>query len=189
MPADMKAQLTAAAALRRQGRGWSLTQELLFRLQRTFDRERDERRDPAARALCYLLAEVIATVAFNVRPRHWRSDPFAFRTMRLAFNNILDALEPPGEIQAPSRTDAGNPWTELGQLWAVPGDRLFSIMQHQTPEDMARFTSEVLLRRLAEETVEPAGEGIATRTVPQNEREMEFGMGAARRHLAIRKGE
>jgi hypothetical protein len=185
----MKTQLVASAARRDRGRGWSLTQEILFRVQRSFDRERDERRDPAARALCYLLAEVITTVAFNVRPRHWRSDPFAFRTMRLAFNHLLDALEPSGEIQAPARTDEDNPFAELGQLWAIPGDRLLSIQQHQTPGDMARFTSDVLLMRLAQQTVvEPAGEGYATRrNISQSEQEMEFGMGAARRHLEIRK--
>lgn len=132
---------------------------------------------------------MITTVAFNVRPRPWRSDPFAFQTIRLAFNNILDTLKPPGKIRAPDRTDKGNPFAELGQLWAVSGDHRFQIMQHPTPEDMARFISQVLLSRLAEETVEPTGEGIATRTIPQSEREMEFGMGAARRHLAIRKGE
>jgi hypothetical protein len=187
MPADMKEQLSTAAKGRRQGRGWSLTQELLFRLQRSFDRERDERRDPAARALCYLLAEVITTVAFNVRPRHWRSDPFAFRTMRLAFNYLLDALEPSGEIQAPTRTDKGNPLAELG----LPGDRLLLSQQHQTPEDMARFTSEVLLMRFLQQiVVEPTEEGYVVRkNFSQSEQEMEFGMGAARRHLAIRKGE
>jgi hypothetical protein len=188
MPADMRAQLVASAG-RRPGGGWSLTQELLHRVQRTFDRERDARRDPAARALCYLLAEVITSVAFNVRPRDWRSDRFAFQTVRLAFNYLLDTLEPPGEIRAPDRTDKGNPFAALGQLWAVPGDHRFEITQHQTPEDMARFISHVLLSRLAEETVEPAGEWIATRTIPHSEQETEFGMGAARRHLAIRKGE
>jgi hypothetical protein len=188
MPADIKAQL-AASARRRPGGGWSLTQEILSRLQRTLDKERDARRAPAARALCYLLAEVITAVAFNVRPRDWRSDKFAFQTMRLAFNHLLDWMEPPGEIRPPDRTDKGNPFAELGQLWVVPGDTRFEIVQHQTPEDMARFVAHVLLSRLAEETVEPAGEGVATRTIFQSERDMEFGMRDARRNLAIKKGD
>jgi hypothetical protein len=188
MPVDMKAQLIESAG-RRPGGGWSLTQELLFRLQRTFDKERDARRDPAARALCYLLAEVVTAVAFNVRPRDWRSDRFAFQTVRLAFNHLLDWMEPPGEIRPPDRTDKGNPFAELGQLWVVPGDTRFEIVQHQKPEDMARFIGNVLLSRLAEATVEPAGEGVATRTIFQSERDMEFGMSDARRDLAIRKGE
>jgi hypothetical protein len=187
LPVRMKEQLAASAARRPRG-GWSLTQELLFRLAQTFGKERDARRDPAARALCYLLAEVITSVAFNVRPRDWRSDRFAFQTVRLAFNYLLDTLEPPGEIRAPDRTDEGNPFAALGRLWAVPGDTRFEIVQHQTPEDMARFISHVLLSRLAEETVEP-GEGFATRTIPQSERDLEFGMEDARRDLAIRKGE
>jgi hypothetical protein len=184
----MKAQLAASAATRSRGRSWSVNQEILHRIGATFARERDTRKDPAARALCYLLAEVITSVAFNVRPRDWRSDKFAFQTVRLAFNHLLDTLEPPGEVRAPDRTDKGNPFAALGQLWVVPGDRQFEIVQDQTPEDMARFISRVLLSRLAEETVEPTGEGFATRTVLQIEQEMEFGMGDARRDLAIRKG-
>jgi hypothetical protein len=185
MPADMRAKLEASAA-RRPGKGWVLTQEILHRLQRTFDRERDERRDPASRALCYLLAQVIATVALNVKPREWRSDPFAFRTMKLAFNQILDALEPPGEIKAPNPTeDKESPFAALPifPIWAVPGTGLFATnIGGSTPEEMARFTRDVILMRLAEPEVLPAPFSITS-----SQQDFEFAMSDARRHLEIKK--
>jgi hypothetical protein len=181
MPADMRAKLGASAARRRNGKGWVLTQEILYRLQHSFDRERDEQRDPASRALCYLLAQVIATVAANVRPREWRSDPFAFRTMKLAFGQILDALEPKGEIRPPSRVeDKGDPFAGI-DIWAVSGTGQFMI-GGSTPEEMARFTRDVILMRLAEPASQVPGKGT------WHQRDFEFGITDARRDLEIKKG-
>ena len=104
MPDQMRKRLAAAAKKRPAG-GWSVSQELLHRVQRSFDRERDERRDPATRALCYLLAEVISMATTVLPNRDWRSDPFVFRSISLAFTQLLAALEPEGDIQPPPLED------------------------------------------------------------------------------------
>jgi hypothetical protein len=158
MPPDLRKQLESSAA-DRNGGGWTLTQELLHRLQRSLDRERDEKRDPAARALCYLLAEIISFVAVEtghggelvtnrvtgdakiIPNSNWRSDPFTFHAVRLAFDLILDALQPAGEMQPP-----GNP--NRGEIHIL-GER-FPIPAH-TPEDLARSVRDYLLFRLARE--------------------------------------
>jgi hypothetical protein len=192
MPADMRARLEASAARRQNGNGWVLTQEILHRLQRSFDREREEQRDPASRALCYLLAQVIATAATSVRPRDWRSDPFAFRAIKLAFAQILDALEPPGEIRAPSPTEdtaklfgKEDPFAGLS-IWGVPGSNRF-IVGGSTPEDLARFTRDVILMRLDEPAPETDPEFSTTVSITRAQQDFEFGMKDARRDLEIRK--
>jgi hypothetical protein len=103
MPAEMRKQLEAAA----NKSGKNVTQELLRRLQNSFNRDREKSRDPALRALCFLIAEIAEGVVLpepirfpNAYPL-WRSNPFLFRAFKLAVGKLLDALEPPGEIQAP----------------------------------------------------------------------------------------
>jgi hypothetical protein len=180
MPADMRAGLERSAAKRRQG-GWSLTQEILWRLQRSFDRERDERRDPASRALCYLLAEVISAVAPNTAGPNWRSDPFAFRAIKLAFGQILDALEPKGEIRTPS------------DLWIHPGAMPMrtALSYGGTPEQMAHFICDVMLMRMRqdayEEPPEANQEAMATISPTSTQKEFEFGMSAAVRALKLKE--
>jgi hypothetical protein len=69
----------------------------------TFYRDAERSRDPAQYALGYLLAELIEFVkgATDIRdPSAWRSDPFAYRVIELAFAKILAAERPPGEICA-----------------------------------------------------------------------------------------
>jgi hypothetical protein len=180
MPADMRAQLEASAAQRKNGKGWSLTQEMLHRLQLSFDRERDERRDPASRALCYLLAEVISAVARNnVEPGQWRADPFAFRAIKLAFTQIHDALEPKGKIRSPKSQESDDSFAEL---WSGPGGMLTS--RGQTPEDMAQFIRDVILMRIVQAPLEPhppTGGPFAT----VSRTDYEFGMSDASRHLRL----
>jgi hypothetical protein len=164
MPPDLREQLELSAA-HRNGGGWTLTQELLHRLQRSLDRERDEKRDPAARALCYLLAEIISFVAVTKPPfgglvtnpldgdtkffpnSNWRSDPFTFHAIRLAFDLILDALQPPGEMRPPRTAEQPLDSTIhiLGQRFPIPA---------HTPEDLARSVRDFILFRLAREPSE-----------------------------------
>jgi len=178
MPADMRAKLETAAARRHNGEGWSLTQEMLHRLQRSFDRERDERRDPASRSLCYLLAEVVSAVAGNTaEPGQWRFDPFAFRAIKLAFTQILEALEPKGEIRAPE-PEEGNPFAAF---WGGPGGSHTFTIGGKTPEDMGTFIRDVILMRLSESPADD--EPVATASRPRSQQEFEFGMSDARRHL------
>jgi hypothetical protein len=174
MPAEMRDKLTVSAG-RRKPKAWSLTQEILFRLQRSFDRERDERRDPASRALCYLLAEVISTVAHNSEEGTWRSNPFAFRSIKLAFGQILDALEPKGEIHPPEKSE---------DWWVAPGEPLFQFFEGNTPDDLARFIRDVILMRLSSDPEPPTGGGpFATISRTPTQQDFEFGMSDARRHL------
>src|SRR5262249_7827470 len=146
----MKARLAASAAKRRQGKGWALTQEILKRVRDTFRREREDRRDPPAHGMCHVLAETIRAVGHNVSPE-WRSDPFAYRTLRLAFDRILDKLAPPGEIRAPLRSE-GPDGLFPGTL---PGSRNFFLLaegegEEVTPEHVARMISDLVLMALAQ---------------------------------------
>ncbi len=173
MPADMRKQLELSAGRRLDGKGWKLTQELLYRLQRSFDRERDERRDPAMRALGYILAEVIAYAAALSGTEQWRADPFAFRTAKLAFTSILDALEPKGKIRPPAITNQpilGDAYIR-GERFEIPGN---------TPEALARSIRDIILFRLAKETNEPSAPGFT--------QQGELAMSQAARAL-LKKGE
>jgi len=167
MPDDLRKQLERSVARRKNGHGWTLTDELVHRLQRSFNRERDERRDPAARALCYLLAEVISFVnaerndptelvirdgnAEFVPNSGWRSDPFYFRAIRLAFDLILNALQPPGEMRPPRTAEQ-----PLDGEVRILGER-FPIPAH-TPEDLARSVRDLILFQLAREPHEFASQ-------------------------------
>jgi hypothetical protein len=103
MPDDLRTELEAAAA----ARGHSLTQEMIGRLRESLARERIDRQDPAMRALCFLFQDLAERI--HLRQPEFRSDfkwhrsPFMFRTFKLAVAQLLDALEPPGEIRPPGR--------------------------------------------------------------------------------------
>src|SRR5437868_5676678 len=87
MPDDMREQLEAAA----NQRDWSLTDELLLRLRVSFGREREERREPAMRALCFLMAELAGHIVGPAAARgkselalyDWRSDAFFYRAFKI----------------------------------------------------------------------------------------------------------
>jgi hypothetical protein len=106
MPADMREQLERAA-IKRRPKKWSLSQELLHRLRLSFNRDRDEARDPAMRALYFLIGEVAKQVSWppfvvsaGALPA-WRSNPFLFMAFKLAVSKLLDSLKPTGEIESP----------------------------------------------------------------------------------------
>jgi hypothetical protein len=104
IPEDTRTQLEAAARRNRK----TLSDELLWRLRSSFSRERDERRDPAMRGLCHLIAElahhVVGIHAAEGISRYevwdWRSDAFFYRAFKVAVIRLLDALEPTGPIKA-----------------------------------------------------------------------------------------
>ena len=101
MPDAMRAELEASRGRR------SLSQELLRRLQKSFNQDRERSRDPALRALCFLIGELAESTTSLGPIRHpstvqlWRSDPFLFRAFKLAVGKLLDALEPAGEMKSP----------------------------------------------------------------------------------------
>jgi len=97
----MRGELEAAA----KANGTNISQELLRRLQNSFNRDREKARDPAMQALCFLIAETAqqtAGMSTPMRPRQeWRTNPFYFRAFKIAVGKLLDALEPKGEIKPP----------------------------------------------------------------------------------------
>jgi hypothetical protein len=106
MPEAMRKELELSAKRRSRAtrRTWSVGQELLLRLRYSFNREQDESRDPSARALNFLFAELADRVHLGLAAANsinWRSDPFVFRAFKLAVGKLLDALEPPGDVKRP----------------------------------------------------------------------------------------
>jgi hypothetical protein len=106
MRPDMRAELEAAAQKRAQikakrGINWNVSQELLFRLRWSLEKEREERRDPATRALSYLISRVAQNVQHDSLSKPWHLDPFTFRAFTLGVFRVLAALAPRGEVQPP----------------------------------------------------------------------------------------
>jgi hypothetical protein len=112
MPEDLRERLVRAADKNDR----SITQEILRRLHDSFDHDRNKGREPAMRALCFLIAEIAHEVVDpfgkgedakavipDVYVPDWRSDPFYFRAFKLAVVQLLDALQPPGDVKAPRR--------------------------------------------------------------------------------------
>jgi hypothetical protein len=102
MPEDLRERLVRAA----DNNDRSITQEVLRRLHDSFTRDRSKERDPAMRALCFLIAETAHQVAgppvtnkdgTEAPMFNWRSNPFFFRAFKLAVGQVLDALQPPGD--------------------------------------------------------------------------------------------
>lgn len=139
MPADMRTQLQKAA----NANGRSVSQELLRRVQEGFHSERDRDRDPAMRALCFLIAQLACEVSGFITEDgtpvyDWRTTPFFFRAFKLAVGQLLDAIEPKGEICAPAFVED----TEANYLSVS----LFT--SFQSPEARASVAAETVLRLL-----------------------------------------
>lgn len=133
LPDELREKL-AAAASRHDGKDGSLSEEILRRLKQSFY---DERRDPAVRALSHILGVAIA-IAKSIAGPDWRSDPWAFKAIKLAFGQILDDFEPKGEIRALA--------TRQG-VWAAGAIPVGFQLGEGTPEEMAHFIRNVILTR------------------------------------------
>lgn len=97
MPEDLRGQLARSA----KKKGWSLTQELLWRLDSSYKKQRDrEWATPVTRALGFLVREVMQRIEFW-ELNGWHRNPFLFRAFRLAVGKLLEALEPPGDVSGP----------------------------------------------------------------------------------------
>jgi hypothetical protein len=96
MPDDLRAELEASAAKR----GRSLTQEMLWRLRVSLNRERIDRQDQVMRAYCFLFTDLAEKLHFRQEGK-WHRNPFTFRAFKLAVGKLLDALDPPGEAKSP----------------------------------------------------------------------------------------
>jgi Arc-like DNA binding domain len=132
MPDGLRGQLEAAA--KKSGR--SASQELLARLNSSFARERDQGRDPATRALCFLLAELADKIRWP-KSRTWQRDPFIFKAFKMAFAQVLDALEPSGEVNPPfPRLALADKWREQ---WKSP-ETIANDVAQQTLSDLYRIS-------------------------------------------------
>lgn len=156
MPEDLRKQLEGAA--KKSGR--SVSQELLIRLNVSFARERDMERDPAMRALCFLIAEIASQVVgphkFNEETKtetpihNWRFEPFFYRAFKLAVGRILDLLEPMGDISPPKiRIEFG---PNSGLATQAEADQLAGILKQSfsSPEARADYAIDYILRWLIE---------------------------------------
>jgi hypothetical protein len=107
MPADIRAQLESARKARseKSGRKISLGQELLNRLQDSFDRERDEKRDRVTRAFYYLFSTAQRQMRMQMRigKSDWHRDPKLFRATKLAIGKLLDHFEQAGKMKLSAR--------------------------------------------------------------------------------------
>ena len=140
MPEDLRHQLEKSATKK----GWSLTQELLWRLNSSYKRQRERkgiRGHPAVRALGFLVSELISRVAY-FDAEEWHRDPFLFRAFRLGVGKLLEALEPPGDVQGP--------YQDALQFFAR--ERRFHneglLASFMTPEARADFAAKELLSEL-----------------------------------------
>ena len=175
MPATMRDELKSAARKRGKKEG----QELLRRLQDSFTQDRDRARDPAMRALCFLFSELAENAHLGVPG--WRLDPFLFRAVKIGIGRLLDALEPRGEIKAPSR------WKEAFANFAK--DRIFDgHMPMKAWMDQISASPEALAGH-AVSTVMVAFNSTHLRlsTMRMDYSKSKYGIEAARRDLGIKR--
>ena len=139
MPEDLRHQLEKSATKK----GWSLTQELLWRLDSSYKKQREResvRGHPVVRALGFLISELIGRVVMELG-KDWHRDPFIFRAFRLGIGKLLEALEPPGDVSGPY---------QLGYTFD-PERRLTTKEWHasfMTPEARGDFVAKEVLNEL-----------------------------------------
>jgi hypothetical protein len=135
MPADMRAQLDAAA----KERGWSLTQELLRRVYDSFGHNRGKESDPAARGLEFLISHVADIVhAEHTLSEAWHLDPFMFQAFKHGVAIVLNELTPPGKARPPD----------------LKNFQVFGLGAHKNPEVIRQFR-----QRIADAYKTPEGAG------------------------------
>ena len=115
-------------------RNWNLSQEILMRLNQSLSREQERGRDPAMRALLFLIGElaehIIAGSDFRMK---WHKNPFLFQALKLGTTKVLDSIAPPGEIESP---------------YKVPKVSEAVANCHRTPEDAADISAFYVISRL-----------------------------------------
>ena len=131
VPKEMREKL-AAAASRHDGKGGSLSEEILRRLKQSFY---DERRDPAVRAFAH-------PGGGGRDCEEHRRPGLAVRSMGLPSNQAgirpnSGRFEPPGKIRAPATQG----------VWAAGAIPVHFQLGEETPEEMAHFIRNVILTR------------------------------------------
>jgi hypothetical protein len=197
MPPDLRAALDAAARKRDR----YLSEEILGRLRRSLAREREEARDPAFRAFCFLFSEIANAIC--AAPKNhpgWQFDPWSYRVFKLAVRKILDHFEPAGEMRVPEL------WRLLPEIFenvAPPKQRdLMKKKFTQTTESPGKM-ADFLANRVLESFSDPllgrtqyhfysteSGKKIEielTKEMTEGDETSYYGMIDARRDLASRR--
>jgi hypothetical protein len=167
MPTDLRSRLVAAATKN----GNSLTQEVLDRLDWTLEEDDKIERDLAAQSLCSLLLHVIHSADLIVRPRNWRSDPWAWRVIQEAFLRIMVMLGP-AKIGLSGEPPAITP---------PPNSDPNSRRRNPDPSISASFIAEALME-FYEHSDELPAKGLKGHA-------LKWSLSAAKRNLAIKKEE
>jgi len=167
MPDDLRAELEVEA----QKRDRTLTDELLARLRSSLANGREQERDPALRALNFVIAQLAERISSGMYmadrkarlrlQKDWRTDPFKFAAFRFAVGKLLDELQPPGKISPPGTEsemrDAARYFS------SSPEFERHMIEAYKTPEAHGAMEFGFLWTQL-------------TRTNPPTEKEKEFGV-------------
>jgi len=205
MPEDLRKQLEAASQMTRR----SVSQEVVSRLNNSFGRDRDKDRDPAVRAISFLISELLTRIYWP-QASQWHGNPFLFRAFKIGVAKLLDELEPKGEMMVPPRVrewadeikkgpPAGHPLAKLEKVWAEKSDHL--IRTWKSPSSVAsaavRKTLSNLYEPIAPEDLRSIREaeykdeksrGLFMRLIEQSERTW-YGMSDVRRDLQLTKPE
>ena len=155
IPDDMRKQLEREAA----GKEANVSDRLLWHLRRSFNRQREEERDPALQGLLVLIARLAEDVAGgeyvpdkDVRSRlrrEWRTDLFQFRSFKFAVKKLLDTLEEPPE-SIPKMTEEEREKFALEtaeHFGASPEFNKLYLEIHKSPEAMGAWVFGNLWKR------------------------------------------
>lgn len=138
MPPDLRDELDKSA----KARGVKVSQEMLYRLRRDLARSRADRRDPITFHLNALFTEIVNMVAVSSvsssDPTAWRRNPFAFKSVRLAFDQVMKRLQPPGKLDR-DEVDLFGPSSGHTSGYVVGGD---------TPEECANLVAAIVLMNM-----------------------------------------
>jgi hypothetical protein len=155
IPDDMRKQLEREAAEKEV----NVSDRLLWHLRRSFNRQRDEERDPALQGLLVVIARLAEDVAGGeyvpdkeVRSqlrRGWRTDLFQFRAFKFAVKKLLDTLEEPPpdayELTEEQREQFARESAE--HFGAGPEFNTLFLSIHKSPEAMGSWVFGNLWKR------------------------------------------
>ena len=144
--------------------GLSISQLAQRLLVNGLAKRRENERDKAMRALCFVIAETahqavgihVTEGKTDVPASSWRSDPFFYRAFKLAVIQILDALEPKGEIKPLAVSSAELERDSAGAEW---------LQSFKSPEARAKYAAGYVLNSL---------ETIPRLTIEEREEERRF---------------
>jgi hypothetical protein len=203
MPADMRSKLEAAA----KKNGLNLSDELLRRVRTSFSIEREQERDPALRALNFVIAQLAERISSGMYvadrkarlllQEDWRTDPFKFAAFKFAVGKLLDALDPPepeytGDLSAAELAAIKKRARQESEKWAAEkfGPEFVKIVNeiHKTPEAYGSHTFGALWDQLTRTNQLTEKEKEMARRYPSFGEVMErefYGFEKARRDLGI----